>query len=184
MKNKFLNKIVAIVLVSFLPTLGLAHHSSSEFTAIRIELEGTLLQVNWRNPHPSLTFQSAATAELWNIQLPGTIEALSEKGITANSFEIGQSVKIAGLTSNRIEHYLQGTNVLFSNGSELVLKQGVQPRWTQAVEVLSEVMPVAEPTNLAINYKLIIILSLFTASVVTFSLSFFKKKNIPASSLQ
>ena len=179
---------MTVVLVSLLPSLGLTHHSSSEFTPTRIELEGTLLQVSWRNPHPSLTFQLSNTAELWNIQIPGTIESLTALGLTASSFEVGQSVNIAGLASNRIENYLQGTNVLFPNGKELVLKQGFQPLWTQAVEVIAEAtmattdeIVLKEPANLAINYKLFIILSIFAGSIAVYSLSFFKKKNLQAS---
>lgn len=183
----FVKTLVAVVLISLMPTLGLAHHSSSEFTPARIELEGTLLQLSWRNPHPSLTFQSSNTEALWNIQLPGTIESLSALGITADSFEIGQIVNIAGLASNRIENYIQGTHVLFPNGNELILKQGLQPLWTQPVEIISEAailsdaIIIEESVNFAISNKFFLILSIFFGLTAAYSLKTIKMKNLQAS---
>lgn len=183
----FVKTLVAVVLISLMPTLGLAHHSSSEFTPARIELEGTLLQLSWRNPHPSLTFQSSNTEALWNIQLPGTIESLSALGITADSFEIGQIVNIAGLASNRIENYIQGTHVLFPNGNELILKQGLQPLWTQPVEIireaaiLSDAIIIEESVNFAISNKFFLILSIFFGLTAAYSLKTIKMKNLQAS---
>ena len=158
-KNTFIKTLVAVVFAFLMPSLALAHHSSSEFSNAGVELEGTLLQVSWRNPHPSLTFQSASTGELWNIQIPGTIESLTANNITASSFEIGQTINIAGLISTRIENYVQGTHILFSNGEELLLKQDLQPLWTQPAETMSQaiatnnVILLDEPTNAAFNYK-------------------------------
>lgn len=189
-KKSFIKTLVAVLLVSLLPSLGLAHHSSSEFTPTRIELEGALLQLNWRNPHPSLTFQSSSTEKLWNIQLPGTIESLSAIGITANSFEVGQSVKIAGLTSNRIENYLQGSHVLFSNGNELMLKQGLQALWTQPTAILSEAiiasvandtLVIKEPVNLSINSNIFFILSFLIGLISLYGLKSYRTKSLLAS---
>lgn len=187
LKKSFITTLVAVLVVSLLPTLVLAHHSSSEFTPARIELEGQLLQLSWRNPHPSLTFQSSNTEELWNIQLPGTIESLSAIGITANSFEVGQNVKIAGLVSNRIENYLQGTHVLFSSGNELMLKPNLQALWTQPVEIINEAASLSdeiileESANLAISYKFFLILSILIGLTAAYSLKTFKMKNLQAS---
>lgn len=158
-KNTFIKTLVAIVFVSLMPSLSLAHHSSSEFSNARVELEGTLLQVSWRNPHPSLTFQLASTGELWNIQIPGTIESLTASNITANSFEIGQTINIAGLISTRTDNYVQGTHILFSNGKELLLKEGLQPLWTQPAETMSQtiatnnVILLDGASNAAYSYK-------------------------------
>ena len=165
-KNTFIKTLVAVVFVSLMPSLAFSHHSSSEFSNARVELEGTLLQVSWRNPHPSLTFQLAGTGELWNIQIPGTIESLTADNITASSFEVGQSINIAGLISTRIENYVQGTHVLFSNGEELLLKQGLQPLWTQPNEIMSQAITtntmiiLDEPINAAFNYKWLLSISI------------------------
>jgi len=186
-KNTLIKTIMLVLSVTLFPSFGLAHHSSSEFTNTRIELEGTLLQVSWRNPHPSLTFQLSNTGELWNIQIPGTIESLPAIGITASSFKIGQNVNIAGFASSRIENYLQGTHVLFSNGKEVILKQGLQPLWTQPTAIMNEVIITSdtiileEPVTLAINYKLLIMLSIFAGLLSIYGIKSFKKKSLQAS---
>ncbi len=185
-KNTFIKTLVAVVIVSLMPSLALAHHSSSEFTNARVELEGTLLQVSWRNPHPSLTFQLASTGELWNIQIPGTIESLTANDITANSFEIGQNINIAGLISARIEYYLQGTHVLFSNGEELVLKQGLQPLWTQPAETISQaitannVIILKEPINAAFNYKWLLSFSIIAGLLSIYGVITFRNNKFQA----
>lgn len=185
-KNTFIKKIVAVVFFSLMPSLTLAHHSSSEFTNARIELEGTLLQVSWRNPHPSLTFQLASTGELWNIQLPGTIESLRANNITTNSFEPGQNINIAGLISTRIDNYIQGTHVLFSNGEELILKQGLQPLWTQVTETISQapitnnVIILEEPINAAFNYKWLLSFSIITGLLSICGLITFRNNKFKA----
>jgi hypothetical protein len=185
-KNTFIKTIVAVVFVSLMPSLAMAHHSSSEFTNARVELEGTLLQVSWRNPHPSLTFQLASTGELWNIQIPGTIESLAANNITANSFETGQNINIAGLISTRIDNYIQCTHVLFSNGEELILKQGLQPLWTQATETISQatitnnVIIIEEPINPAFNYKWLLSFSIIAGLLSICGLITFRNNKFKA----
>jgi hypothetical protein len=146
-KNTFI-RIIAVVFIFLMPFCAFAHHSSSEFSNSRFELEGTLHQVIWRNPHPIFTFQLASTGELWNIQLPGTIESLRANNIIENSFELGQSINITGLISMQRENYLLGTHILFSNGSELVLKGGLQPLWTHETETIT---PVSATNNVIIS---------------------------------
>ncbi len=112
MKSTLIKPLISLFAI-FLSSLSFAHHSTTEFTNTRVEMEGQLVQLSWRNPHPSLTFQSLTTGEFWNIQLPGTIESLSARGITSDSFTIGQSLNIAGQLSGRSENFYKAPMLYF-----------------------------------------------------------------------
>ena len=176
-----IKSLISILILTLFPALTMAHHSSSEFTNTRIELQGYLIQVSWRNPHPSLTLQLLNTEELWNIQIPGTIESLRANNITENSFEIGQSIKITGLTSSRTVNYLQGTHVLFPNGSELILKKSLQPFWTEPNEILSEKTIVNNVITLEKSTyfsKFFLMLSISLGLIYVYNLRAQKNKNL------
>lgn len=183
MKIKIIKPLISLFAI-LLSSLSFAHHSSTEFTNVRATLEGQLIQVAWRNPHPSLTFQSSSTEELWSLQLPGTIESLSATGITADSFIIGQSLNIAGLLSGRSDNFLQITNMLLPDGNELILKTGLQPVWTQAVEIMDEalisnnVIASDISNRILINDRLFIILGMFIALISAYFISMFRVKSM------
>ena len=186
MKITLIKSLISLLAI-LLSSLSFAHHSSTEFTNARVEMEGRLIQVSWRNPHPSLTFQSANTGELWNIQLPGTIESLSARGITLNTFVIGQNLNIAGLPSRRLDNFLQVTHVLLPDGKELILKAGSQPVWTQSIEIVNEALIANDVItsdisgNILINDKIFIIFSIFIALMSAFAISTFRVKSLQES---
>ncbi len=167
--NFTLPKLMLSIVAILLSSLSFSHHSPSEFSNSSLEVEGTLVQVRWRNPHPSLTFKSSSTQELWSIQLPGNIASLSADGITKSSFLIGQSLRIAGLESPRSENYMQATNILFPAGNELVVKPGAQALWIDAPKLVNkklisnELITSATSNTFQINLKMFLILFVFAS---------------------
>ncbi|MAM70249.1 MAG: hypothetical protein CMP91_03785 [Gammaproteobacteria bacterium] len=175
--KKALIKILIIYLSAIFPSFALAHHAPAEFTNTRIELEGTLLQVSWRNPHPGLNIQLSDTGAMWTVQIPETIRSLTENSITASTFEIGQTIKIVGFTSRQNENFLQGTHVLLPDGQELILQAGLQNFRSQTAESINNITitngAISEEArpDLSAPIKIFIIFSLF---VCLLSMAYFR----------
>lgn len=107
-----------------------AHHSRVEFSGDTIELEGELIDVRWRNPHPTFKLQlSSNPDEVWEIQSYGFIGSLTNQGVSAETFQLGQKVTFVGLVSGRRSNLLLGNNVLLPDGLEVVLKYDAFPYW-------------------------------------------------------
>jgi len=122
---------VAVLLGIFLPASLTAHHSFVDYdTDDVVELEGELIEVRWRNPHPS--FSVAVQGETWTLDAGGKY-ALERSGINADSFTIGDQVRVAGWRSrSRPNSVMFVTNMLLSDQSELVMLPtgGITNRWS------------------------------------------------------
>jgi hypothetical protein len=112
-----------------IPFPAAGHHSRAEFTGEVIELKGELIDVSWRNPHPSFRIRlDDADSTVWDVQVYGSERTLTETGIESAMFEIGQEVTFAGPASNR-RRLLLGTHALLSDGTEAILQYNTQSRW-------------------------------------------------------
>lgn len=100
-----------------------AHHSHAEFSSDPQVLEGELVSVAWRNPHPAMTVKVAngGRDEIWTIQVLGNINGLRRNGITGEIFTAGERISITGQTSKRRPSLLLGTHVRFADGSVAVI---------------------------------------------------------------
>ena len=47
----------AAFILAVVPVVASAHHSRAEYSAEVQEIEGTLVEVLWRNPHPGFTIE-------------------------------------------------------------------------------------------------------------------------------
>ena len=66
-----------------LPTTGSAHHSRAEFADDVQEIEGEIVEIAWRNPHPVLTVSATNAAgeeELWEVESWSSANALARTG--------------------------------------------------------------------------------------------------------
>lgn len=101
MKN-FLNKalLTTLAMASALPLTTLAHHSfqaSYDMDTI-IEIKGTLMQLNFRNPHSSVMVvapDADGKIQRWGIEWGGA-SALQRQGLTRVSFRVGDEVVVRG----------------------------------------------------------------------------------------
>ena len=63
---------------------GSAHHSHAEFASELQVVEGELLSIAWRNPHPAMTLRVSSRGEdqTLQIQVLGNINGLRRDGVT------------------------------------------------------------------------------------------------------
>lgn len=112
----------------------MAHHSRSEFTDEVQVLEGELTAVRWANPHPTFELQMSnpdGSERSYEIQAYGTMYTLSRGGVSADYFNLGEKVQIAGQISTRRENVFLANNMLLENGQEIVLNGGAEPYFNQ-----------------------------------------------------
>ena len=124
--------IAATLSILVLPAAASAHHSRAEFASEVQEIEGVLVEVAWRNPHPVLTLRvvnDAGEEELWNVEGWQSANSLLRKGLTADVFTVGDRVKAAVQISNRRAGLMLGTSISLGNGTQAVLRPGYEPFW-------------------------------------------------------
>lgn len=116
-----------------LPVFSFAHHSRVDFdTSSVVEVEGELINVEWRNPHPTFTVRTSnprGDAQLWEIEA-SAIYVIGRSGISGDDFPLGEHVRVAGWQSRVNPSGLYITNMLLPNGAELVLRPGGERRWS------------------------------------------------------
>lgn len=110
---------------------ALAHHSQAEFSDGVIELEGTLTQVVWQNPHIVL-FLDVATeggdVETWRIEGAGNPRRLEASGVTRELFGTGDHLVVLGRPSEHRKAVLV-TNVLLPSGVEALMTARAASHW-------------------------------------------------------
>ncbi|MGI9257328.1 MAG: DUF6152 family protein [Gammaproteobacteria bacterium] len=109
-----------------------AHHSFGLYSDDVRELEGTLVDVDWRNPHVRLTLRvsnySGGEAS-WTLEgAAGYI--LQRRGLERGLFQPGDTLRVAGRQHTRDSTLIWLHNVLLEGGEELLMIGGVEPRWT------------------------------------------------------
>jgi len=113
-----------------------AHHSGSEYDRTTVEIEGTLLEVAWQNPHVHFfvrTKDATGTQATWDIE-SNSLSILRRTDATPENLKVGDTVKVAGSPSRRAPNRMWASNILTANGREILLGPGIKPRWaTNAV---------------------------------------------------
>lgn len=92
--------LITALLGATLPVAVLAHHSfqASYDMESLVEIKGTLMQLNFRNPHSSvMVLAPDATGKMqrWGIEWGGA-SLLQRQGLTRDSFKPGDEVVITG----------------------------------------------------------------------------------------
>ena len=126
--------VVSLVFLMFSPP-ALAHHAVTAFfdRNTTVEIEGTVTDIFWRNPHVSFTLavvNDVGTTEEWDLE-GGTTNTLIRRGFTAESVAIGERVRAAGAASRRGEPAIFVSHLLLPSGEEAILSDRDLPlRWT------------------------------------------------------
>lgn len=124
---------IAAMGLAFLPSVLFAHHSRVDFdTTAFVEMEGELVGVRWRQPHPS--FMLRVDGQTWELEGSG-VYGLERSGIREDAFPIGERARVAGWRSKTRPFGFFVTNMLLSSGTELVLLPGgmITNRWSDEV---------------------------------------------------
>ena len=122
---------LVIVCLTIVPTVSSAHHSVAGFydPATKIEMEGVIKSVRWRNPH--IVFNVDVTSDAgevvtWRIE-SGALGVLRQRGLAREFVQPGDHVRIMGDSSIRSDHEMFARNMLLQNGKEVILTAGSRP---------------------------------------------------------
>ena len=127
-------KVVFIALLLLvLPPVASTHHSRAEYVE-EIEIEGKLIEVLWRNPHPGFTIEVEEDGQIktWTLEGWSSLNGFERAGITRDRFELGDTLKIFGRISERRGARILATHVLLADGAEAVLRREAEPYWAES----------------------------------------------------
>ena len=124
--------IVVGAVLAALPACSIAHHSNAEYDrdAVR-EIEGELIEVNWRNPHVEFTVRAPGDdGQLhdWELET-STVYVLGRLGLDGSRFPESGTVRAAGWAS-RTRAAMRVTNMLLPDGTEVLLAGAAGNRWS------------------------------------------------------
>src|SRR5688572_2956635 len=111
-----------------------AHHSGSEYAQTTVEIEGTLQEVAWQNPHVHFFVRAKdekGNLVTWDIEA-NSLSILRRTDATPENLKVGDTIKVAGAPSRRAPNRMWAMNILAANGREIVLGPGMKPRWQTA----------------------------------------------------
>ena len=124
--------VVTLLGLFILPAL--AHHSPNVHFDRNdvVEIEGILAEVQWRNPHIQLT---VVTRDEYGSEVAWLVEESNRnvqlrRGVTADDYQVGEIIRVAGFRGLRNRTALFATNTLLANGREILGSTSSGPRWT------------------------------------------------------
>lgn len=129
-----MKRYAAVVPLLCLPVSVPAHHSRAEFSDRALELEGELIDVSWRNPHPLFSLRSVdenGQEEVWRLEAYGNALTLQRTGVTGDLFTPGSQVRVFGRASNRRDRVLLTSHIQLDDGTEAVLEYESGPHWSE-----------------------------------------------------
>lgn len=112
---------VAAAIVASVPAR--AHHSVAlQFDMSReVEIEGTIVELEWRNPHAWLQVEvenDAGEMEIWRVEF-GSGNSLTRRGWRPADLPVGARVTIHGLPARDGSNTIAGEEVVLDDGREL-----------------------------------------------------------------
>jgi hypothetical protein len=115
-----LGRVAALLAVAFLPFVATAHHSRAAFdTTKEVQLEGTVTDVLWANPHIYFTIEMRGAdgkAQLQEIEV-GPLQTLQPLGLTRDAIVVGENVTIRANPNRRgAGHLAVGLEITKPNG--------------------------------------------------------------------
>ena len=107
-----------------------AHHSVAlQFDMSQeVEIEGTIVELEWRNPHAWLTVEvenDAGEMEIWRVEF-GSGNSLTRRGWRPDDLPVGAHVTVHGLPARDGSNTVAGEEVILEDGRELFT--GSRPR--------------------------------------------------------
>ena len=124
------------------PVVSGAHHAvAGNYDTRRvIEVEGEVTDILWRNPHVQVSMRvidQNGSPQDWDLATT-SLSNLRRWQIDPSFIEVGDTIRVAGNPAIRTEHGLYISNVLTSDGEEVLLADNVQPRWTDRIIEMAE----------------------------------------------
>lgn len=142
-------RIATIASLLLCSAMAVGHHAYTEFNNREIvEVEGTLISANWKNPHSVLEVQlqdENNQTVTWEIE-GSPMNHFRRNGIPIEIYEVGSTVKVAGWPSRRSNTRMYITNILSEDGRESVLWTD-QARWNETAYGVGLDEPVVAETD-------------------------------------
>jgi hypothetical protein len=135
MSTKLRTHAYVILVVALMSVPAYAHHSSAHFSSEVTELEGTLIELRWRNPHILFileTEEAGGQKKVWELEA-GTIYMIGRAGVTREMFTVGETIRVAGNRSETFDDKFWVENILTSDGKEKLVVAGGAPYFTDEV---------------------------------------------------
>ena len=133
---------VFVLCLLALPGVSTAHHAVAGNYDPRtvIEVEGEVTSLLMRNPHPQISLRVVTdNGDVQDWEMATTsLSNMRRWQIDPSFIEVGDTIRVAGNPALRIEHGLYISNVLTSDGEEVLLGGNVQPIWTDRTIEMSE----------------------------------------------
>lgn len=123
---------IFLVPLLLLPVSITAHHSNAEYDrSIVREFAGEIADVRWRNPHIQITVSiQEADGSTQELVFEGQdVNSLDRRGVPGPLMELGDPVRVVGNPSTRRPELYRLHSVLLPDGVEVVMREGVDPRW-------------------------------------------------------
>jgi len=113
--------VVTAVVVATVPAR--AHHSVAlQFDMSQeIEIEGRIVELEWRNPHAWLTVEvenDSGETEVWRVEF-GSGNSLTRRGWRPDDLPVGARVTVHGLPARDGSNTVAGEEVILDDGREL-----------------------------------------------------------------
>ena len=115
--------IALALLLLVVPAVAKAHHSGSEYDRTTVEIEGTLVELVWQNPHVHFgvrTVDAKGKAVTWDIEA-NSLSILRRTDANPDNLKLGDRIKVAGAPSRQTPNKMWASNILPANGREVVL---------------------------------------------------------------
>jgi len=122
--------VLAVLFLFAVPVIW-AHHSGSEYDRTTVEIEGTLVELVWQNPHVHFgvrTTDKDGKTAVWDIEA-NSLSILRRTDANPDNLKLGDRIKVAGAPSRQTPNKMWASNILPAKGREVVLGPGIQPRW-------------------------------------------------------
>lgn len=134
------DKGLVVTLFLMLAGPAAAHHSVAPFDQESfVAKDGVISAVRWSNPHVHFTIvteNAAGEQEEWTLE-GDSVNTLSRKGLSRESFSVGQEIRAGGWPSTQGRNEIFVTNVLWPDGTEVVVTPDPMPlRWTAGTDSL------------------------------------------------
>jgi hypothetical protein len=115
------------------PLASNGHHSFPQIfnTSQVVDIEGTIVVLNWRNPHVTFAVLTA-NGERWDVESNST-RGMERYGVAAEALAVGTVLTVAGFPARNGDQSIYSSNLLLNGGVEYVIRPGSEPRWSVPV---------------------------------------------------
>ncbi len=115
-----------------LPWLAFSHHTFGyTFNTSQVaEIEGEVIDVQWANPHIVFSMRTD-DGEIWSIE-SNSPSGMERRTISRDVISVGNRFRLAGFPARDGSNGMHASNILLSDGREVVLRPGSEPRWDSA----------------------------------------------------